>query len=80
MVSSAHIFPFQTEAERIDKLLCRPSELYHENAKVTRQHWQQAQRAQTDPVQQTYAHNTQNRLQDNCDLIQFGAKRYPTSP
>ncbi len=79
MMQGAHIFPSQTETQRLDKLLYRPSELYHENAKVTRQHWHNAQRAQRDAVQQLYARHAQRQLQDDCHLIQFGAKRYPTS-
>ncbi len=74
-----HIFPQQSDDELFWKL-DRPSEIYHENSKVTRADRTAMQHAKHDPIRRAYAHNAHLSLEAYYDLIQFGAKRYPQAP
>jgi SagB-type dehydrogenase family enzyme len=69
----------QSEDDRLSKLLL-PSEIYHENSKVSRVDWEILRRAQQDPIQRARSQGTYRVLQEYYDLIQFGAKQYPTFP
>lgn len=74
-----HVWPMQSEGERLQALLL-PSELYHENSKLTRADWEAQQHAQQDPLQRVQAQRAHSVLQSYYDLIQYGAKRYPHAP
>lgn len=74
-----HVFPQQSEEEQL-ALLALPSELYHENSKLTRADWLLQHQSQSDPVQRAQARHGTQRLQEYCRLIQFGAKQYLQAP